>query len=156
MATTPNTNFTSGQILTAAQQNNFPRGLMAAPITNTSSQNTITTEVALNSMSITFTAEADRIYKATYMEPNISSTSGQAYFLAKFRKTNIAGTVLGTTVVATGLSQNATSLTLTATFTTTAGSTVVILTGTGSPVAQDLNRSAGFGAVFMIEDIGAA
>ena len=156
MAITPNTNFTSGQIYTAQQANNFPRGLMAAPVKTTTDQNTVSAEVALTSLTITFTAEADRTYKATYMEPYIQSSSGQCFYYGTFRKTNISGTVLGSAYVATGLTQNATSLTVTATFTTTAGPTTIIVTGTGGPAAQNLDRSAAYPAIFMIEDIGAA
>ena len=156
MAITPNTNFTSGAIYTAQQANNFPRGLMAAPVTNTTDQNTISAEVALTGMSITFTAEANRTYKATYMEPYVQSSFGQCFYYGSFRKTNISGTVLGSAYAATGLTQNASSLTVTATFTTTAGSTTIIVTGAGGPASQNLDRSTAYPAIFMIEDIGAA
>jgi hypothetical protein len=157
MAITPNTTFVAGNVLTAAQQNNFPRGLMAAVVTNTTSQNGVSSETALTSMTITFTAEANRTYKASWIEPNIDSTGGTAgYSLLRFRKTNISGTVLGGAYVATGVALNANNGHIFATFTTTAGSTTVICTATGSGANQNYSRSATVPAVFMIEDIGAA
>lgn len=157
MAVTPNTTFVAGNVYTAAQANAFPRGLMAAVVTNTTTQSGVSSETALTSMTITFTAEAGRTYKASWIEPNIDSLGGTAgTSLLKFRKTNISGTVLGAAYVATGVAQNATNGHLFATFTTTAGSTTVICTATGTGANQTYNRAATYPAVFMIEDIGAA
>ena len=64
MATTPNTDFTSGQILTAAQQNNFPRGVMGYFISTANSAVTTTT-ADITGATATFTAVANRLYKAT-------------------------------------------------------------------------------------------
>ena len=64
MAVSPNTNFTSGQILTAQQQNNFPRGVMGYALGTGNSA--FTTIADITGMSITFTAVANRLYKATF------------------------------------------------------------------------------------------
>jgi hypothetical protein len=61
MAINPNTNFTSGAILTAAQQNRFPRGVMGQ-VTRTSNYTLTAVETVIPTMSITFTAEAGRVY----------------------------------------------------------------------------------------------
>jgi hypothetical protein len=65
MAVSPNTAFTAGQILTAQQQNNFPRGVMGYAISTVNS--VVTTSVTdITGMSITFTAVANRLYRATF------------------------------------------------------------------------------------------
>lgn len=55
----PNTDFASGAILLAAQQNRFPRGVMAV---TTSTSNTIAFGF-LAGLTTTFTAVANRLYK---------------------------------------------------------------------------------------------
>jgi hypothetical protein len=57
----PNTAFTAGQILTAAEMNRVPRGVIA--ITNSSS-NTLASNI-LTGLNTTFTAEANRAYRVT-------------------------------------------------------------------------------------------
>ena len=65
MAVSPNTDFSSGAILTAQQQNNFPRGVMAYAKSTVDS--TITTSTAdITAMTGTFTAVANRLYRATF------------------------------------------------------------------------------------------
>jgi hypothetical protein len=64
MAINPNVDFVSGAILTAAQQNRFPRGIMAY---NTKTSNfTMTTSITDVGVSTTFTAVANRYYKYTF------------------------------------------------------------------------------------------
>jgi hypothetical protein len=57
---TANTNFTSGQIFTAQQANNFPRGVMG--YVEKATTQAVTAEADLG-LGITFTAEAGRVYK---------------------------------------------------------------------------------------------
>jgi hypothetical protein len=150
MAINPNTNFTAGAVLTADQQNRFPRGIMAF-VQSTTTDGTITAEeVQLTSPS--FTAVANRYYRVTYTEPNL--TGGTGYFLAQIRLTNLAGTRLtrfDNTVGAAERNVNAVWV-----GTLTAGSTVIVATlqntaGTGSAV-----RSATSPAQLFVEDIGPA
>jgi hypothetical protein len=70
----PNTDFTAGAILTAAQQNRFPRGFLGSA-TLATTQSVGTAEVDLTGMSVTFTAVAGRIYKFTGTV-NITSSGG--------------------------------------------------------------------------------
>jgi len=64
---TMNTTFTSGQILTAAQQNALPFGAVSTGVNITSlSQTGITTVVDITGASITFTAVSGRRYKASF------------------------------------------------------------------------------------------
>jgi hypothetical protein len=69
MAISPNTNFTSGQILTAAQQNQFPRGIVA--FNESTSTVGVGTSTTLTITASTFTAVANRYYKITYIEPDM-------------------------------------------------------------------------------------
>jgi hypothetical protein len=66
MAINPNTDFTSGAILTAAQQNRFPRGVMGYVTSTANSSALGGTPGDVGSMSITFTAVANRTYRATF------------------------------------------------------------------------------------------
>ena len=66
MAVSPNTDFTSGQILTAAQQNNFPRGVMGYAKSTADSTTISTTSADVPGMTVTFTAVANRLYRATF------------------------------------------------------------------------------------------
>ena len=90
---TVNTTFTAGNILTAAQMNNFGRGLMATPATSTTTDSTITAEEVM--LTYTFTAVNNRNYLLQYFEPVIVGTSGGT-LTARIRDTNISGTVLQT------------------------------------------------------------
>ena len=64
MAITPNTTFTAGNILTAAQMNRLPWGIMGYAQA-TASQSGITTETNVTGLSVTFTADSTRYYKTT-------------------------------------------------------------------------------------------
>ena len=59
----PNTTFTSGAILTAAQMNNLPFGLMGFVENTSLSQTGITTVTDITGMTITFTGIASRRYR---------------------------------------------------------------------------------------------
>jgi hypothetical protein len=78
MAVTPNTNFTSGQILTAQQQNNFPRGIMGYAISTVNMALT-TTEADITGMTATFTAVANRLYRATFSGFYQKSTTSRVF-----------------------------------------------------------------------------
>jgi len=71
MAINPNTDFTAGQVLTADQQNRFPRGVMAQTQRSTVylPDTTIT-----DLFTLTFTAVANRIYKYTLNCPSIDAS----------------------------------------------------------------------------------
>jgi hypothetical protein len=91
MAINPNTDFSSGAVLTAEQQNRFPRGVMAVG-NKTTSQIGITgiTEIVSSG---TFTAVANRYYRITFTSYNnfkITTSSVQW----RIQKTNTSGTVL--------------------------------------------------------------
>ena len=92
MAVNPNTNFSSGAVLTAAQQNRFPRGVMGA-VYRTAGNVAITNVVGdITGMTVTFTAEASRTYKATWTVtgPKDTANGWVAAYL-----TNSANTIFG-------------------------------------------------------------
>ena len=127
-------------------------------VANTTSQTGVTTEVALTSMTITFTAIANRLYRLSYFEPNIDRTGGVGtgyYFASRFRLTNTAGTQLA--IAYRQLSgTNAEAANMEATISPAAGSTVVIVSGQSENGTMNLNRSSTSPASFSIQDIGPA
>jgi hypothetical protein len=154
MAINPNTDFTAGQVLTAAQQNQFPRGIVAEG-KRTGTDAAITTEKVVVTSS-TFTAVANRYYKITFYEPEASSSSA-SYMQMAIRRTNISGTVLNAAAILNGngtTTFNGGICIAYATF--TAGSQVVVGTlacnaGTGKAGAAAANF-----AFILVEDIGPA
>lgn len=156
MAINPNTDFSSGAILTAAQQNRFPRGVMARN-TATASDTTVTVEeVQITGSS--FTAVANRYYRITYLEPYLASNTANCVFTLRIRQTNLAGAI----------QNSATSLnTVGSVFFGTAGICEAISTFSAGTVnvVGTLQASAGTGqavrsatgyAFLLVEDIGPA
>jgi hypothetical protein len=152
MAINPNTDFTAGQVLTADQQNRFPRGIMA--LDTKTADETFTVEEVTST--VTFTAVANRNYKITYFEPGIySNVSPQAEVTSRIRQTNLTGTILGVSLSA-GPNTFAQSNTLSIVKTFTAGSVTVVATlriASGSAVAS---RTATQPSMFLVEEIGPA
>ena len=158
MAVTPNTTFTSGAILTAAQQNAFPRGLMTDILSTSTSGVNLTTSPVTQLTSASFTAVTGRLYRITYYEPRIRSTTGAEPGSVKLYIFNGA-TQLSE---ASGVSFSATNVfafvTCVYVGALTAGATVITAKAdatstTGTPQIQ---RSATALAFLTIEDIGAA
>lgn len=72
--TGPNTTFIAGDTYTAAQANNFGRGLMATPATSTSpATTTFTGETQM--LAYTFTQATGRNYLLQYFEPSLTCTA---------------------------------------------------------------------------------
>jgi len=147
-----NTDFTAGQVLTAAQQNNFPRGLMGS-VTRTTSVTALGTAVAdITGMSITFTAVTGRNYKATWTISGTKvSTSGY---------TDIAFTTSGNVQVGGvtnyAVAGNFWNCSGSAIFTASSGSVTYKLRGAAENNTSAPSATAGTPIYFMIEDIGAA
>ena len=156
MAINPNTNFSSGAVLTAAQQNRFPRGIMAyAELTSLGSYtNTETVMITATQ----FTAEANRYYRFTYFEPVIQLPSGtSAYYEQRIRLTNAAGAQYAfgqqqsqsaTQTSQTGFTQTVAGL--------SAGTYTFVGTMKSSTVSTNSLYRSGFKAFILIEDIGPA
>ena len=153
MAVNPNTDFTVGQVLTAAQQNRFPRGVMAFASSATNFSIT-TTETAATGMSVTFTAVANRYYKVTYFEPNIYlGASNQVN--AGIRLTNTSGT-LYQSMAGGGNVGFAQGLHCAVVTTFTAGSKTLIGSLKVNGGTGNAGRSATEVAFMLVEDLGPA
>ena len=150
MAINPNTDFSSGAVLTAAQQNRFPRGIMNLASATTGSN--VTTE-AVQLTGSSFTAVANRYYKITYFEPN--PVNGTGYWAFRIRQTNLAGTTLNTSynVTGTGIDRQMTMIWV-GTF--SAGTVNVVATAQQTVGTGLLNRGPTVVAYLLVEDIGPA
>jgi len=71
--TGPNTTFFAGDTYTAAQANNFGRGLMASAVGATATTTTFTTEAIM--LTYTFTQATGRNYLLQYFEPSLTCTA---------------------------------------------------------------------------------
>jgi hypothetical protein len=159
MAISPNDDFTAGQVLTATECNNFPRGVMARAVNNTTSYTLTTTETIATSMTVTFTAVADRYYRITYFEPQAQTATVLSNTTATIRQTNAAGTVLNSTVFQNESAvQDQSGMICVSTNTFTAGSITVVGCAKSSSVtgAPTLVRDATRVALLLVEDIGPA
>ena len=156
MAINPNTDFSSGAILTAAQQNRFPRGVMARNEVTTTDLTITAEEIQITGSS--FTAVANRYYRITYYEPQIAlpATAG-VFSIARIRLTNLAGTQLQQGIVqnapATAINYSQPTIWV---GTLTAGSTVIVGTLSCSSGTATATRSATIPAQLTVEDIGPA
>ena len=159
MAINPNTDFSSGAVLTAAQQNRFPRGVMARATSQTSYTLTTSSTVLVTGMTVTFTAVANRYYKITYYEPQGQTPSVLGNTQTFLKQTSVTGTVLGNNVLTneTAVSdQDEMIIIKTATF--SAGSVTLVGTASVSSTAGTplLIRDATREALLLVEDIGPA
>ena len=151
MAISPNTTFTSGQILTAAQQNAFGFSTMQLQTKTTSDSpiTTIATQITLSN----FTAIANRNYKITYFEPVMfcSSGVGEATMTIKDGATTIAVSIAAVSTSVSGQGNQV--------FITTFSAGTVSLTASltyGGTGALTASRSATRQAFLLVEDIGPA
>jgi hypothetical protein len=152
MAVSPNTNFTSGQILTAAQQNNFPRGVMGYYVSTANSAIGAAT-ADITGASITFTAEANRLYRALFT-CDFSLTNSSA--LAGFYFTNSAGSSIQNIANTVSTNNGFAQITLQYLFTTTAGSVTRKMQCDVSAGTGTIRGTAGQVYMFSIEDMGPA
>jgi hypothetical protein len=160
MAINPNTTFVIGQVLTAAQANRFPFGNVA--LASSATTYTMTTAaVQTTGMTVSWTAIANRNYKVTYYEPQVTTPSTLSGFttLRLYENSVATGPQLQQ-----GFVQNSAavalsgSLTLVYVGTFSAGTRTVIGAGlassvTGTPIA---GRSALSKAFLLVEDMGPA
>ena len=156
MAISPNDNFLAGQVLTAQECNQFPRGIVAFQ-QSIASDLTITAE-EIQLTATTFTAVANRYYRITYYEPQVSTpaTAG-AFVTSAIRLTNLAGNryqlgiVQNAPATAVGYSMKTEWV-----GTLTAGSTVIVASLACSSGTATATRSANQPGQITIEDIGPA
>lgn len=160
MAINPNTDFSSGAVLTADQQNRFPRGVMARATSQTTYTLPLNPSLAIaTGMTVTFTAVANRYYKITYYEPQVQTPTVIGNSQAYLKQSTFSGTVLGNGVVINETaSQDQAGVIICKTMTFTAGTVTLVGTGgtsslTGAPTfVRDATREA----LLLVEDIGPA
>ena len=156
MAINPNTDFSTGSILTADQQNRFPRGIMAQASGNGNLGITTTETVTMTAN--TFTAVANRYYRLTYFEPIATPNAGAGnYIQLRIRLNNATGTIyaMGQSQ-ATGATSGTAVMTVTSINTFTAGSVVLVATAQVNTGNGALYRSGDFLGRLIVEDIGPA
>ena len=149
MAINPNVDFVAGAVLTASQQNRFPRGIMQI-VTGTTTVNMSGETLTLTLPA--FTAVANRYYRITYYEPSITINSGSIEL--KIRLTNTAGTVQAAAQQIAVAAEAAQGI-LTVVKTFSAGSTVLVATcnAANGNCYRDVNE---YKAQLVVEDIGPA
>lgn len=151
MAINPNTDFTTGQVLTSSQANRFPRGIMA--FTSVTASDTTITSEEVQITGASFTAVANRYYRITYYEPGISGTNTSGN--ARIRITNISGSVYQLQSVAIP-SAGGGFVSMSAITTLTAGSTNFVATLASDAGTIQASRSSTRYAFLLVEDIGPA
>jgi hypothetical protein len=152
MAISPNTTFSSGAILTAAQMNALPWGIVALG-TSTATDNFTVEETEITAT--TFTAVANRYYRISYFEPKLYASGGTNEVNMRIRLNNVTGTLqqTGWTLGSSTTGQNSTT-SFVKTF--PAGATVLVATLQISASSGTAERSSTQFAYLLVEDIGPA
>ena len=154
----PNTQFSSGAVYTADQAIRFPRGIMGSA-TSTSSQNLSTTPTIATGMSVTFTAETGRLYKITYLEPEVQTpTVAGGDSIISIKLTDATTTALSASVLVTpsaAKTENQMTTITIESFASAGSKTYVGVASTSSTTGTpQLQRSATRQAILIVEDIG--
>lgn len=150
MAIAPNTTFVSGAILTAAQMNALPFGVVAFASVG-ASDTSITAEETQITCSA-FTAIANRYYKVTYFEPRMYGATSAAGMTMRIK--NGATVLTRADVYCVTTTEQTGTASYVSTFTAgskTLTATLQYQTGTGI-AARDANSIA----YILVEDIGPA
>jgi len=157
--TTPNLTFTVGQVLTAAQQNNFPFGVVTYVRDTTATIFNNLTTVQELFRSGAFTPVAGRLYRCTYSIGGVSKGSNLGNIDISMRKDTTAGTVLNNSLYS-GVPLNqilpfSTSVFLTSTQMGTASFIPVLCVQANTAGINVANSATAIGTI-LFEDIGLA
>jgi uncharacterized protein YerC len=140
-------------VLTAQECNQFPRGIVAFA-QSTANDATITAE-EIQLTASTFTAVANRYYRITYYEPQVTTGASTATITSRIRLTNLAGTQYQLGIFNESAS-TATAMNTVWVGTLTAGSTVIVASLQCSSGTATATRSTTAPGQITIEDIGPA
>jgi hypothetical protein len=155
MAISPNTTFTTGSVFTASQANAYGFSTVANVRNTTASIAGVTTVVDLTGMSVTFTAIANRNYKASfhiYGIPTVTNACYSVYLQQGATILQVANTNGGVAAVGTTISG-----VWVGTF--SAGSVTLKLTGQltgGSTGTIKFEAASVLPWILVVEDIGPA
>jgi hypothetical protein len=146
-----NTTFTSGAILTAAQMNNLPWGVVGYAVKTT--DQTVTTEADVSGLTVTWTAVAGRVYKFS-ATLNVFSTAGSDTAVYLNDNSSNVKESLGT--IAANAQQTRTFIWYVTGI--TAGSKTYKLKAAGSnaTIVYGSSIRASIASQFIVEDMGAA
>jgi hypothetical protein len=156
-----NTTFTAGAILTAAQMNNLPWGIVAATAGGTSGSGyvartagdlTVTTSTAdLTGMTVTWTAVANAIYKISFFVTGVKNTaSGKV----DIQVVGNAGAVIATATQFNAVSGARFTLSGSAIIAPAAGSQIAKLNATAENNTATISAVSGTPAFLIVEMIG--
>jgi hypothetical protein len=153
MAINPNTNFTAGQILTADQQNRFPRGIVAYG-ENTTASGVIIAE-AIQISAVTFTAVANRYYQIQYYENDVYN-GGSTTITPRIRLNNVTGTIQASArrIEQTANTNQLSFITRIMTF--SAGSVTLVATMQATSGGIIIDRTATSAGYLSVTDLGPA
>ena len=154
MAISPNTDFSSGQILTATNANQWPRGIMQRVASTSSTTGTNTETVTLTLPA--FTAVANRYYRITYFEPYIETLAAAVEIDARIRMTNISGAIIARVETFVTTLNAETFVRAEFVGTLSAGSTVVVATIRSIGGNSNVYGSSEYNRLLWVEDIGPA
>jgi hypothetical protein len=155
MAISPNNSFTVGQVLTSAECNNFPFGVVALATNASASQAGTINVVDLTGMSVTFTAIANRNYKVSYHVYGIPTVTN-ACFSVNLQQ---GATIKQIGISNAGLSGVGATTSAVYVGTFSAGSVTLKLTGeltSGSTGSITFTAVSVLPWILVVEDIGPA
>jgi hypothetical protein len=150
MAINPNTDFSTGQVLTAAQQNRFPRGVMS--LVQNAGSGAVSLPAATNTTLLTapaFTAVANRYYRITWQEPELNAGTGTIALKLQNGATVLMNkTYSGSPIYIAGIVTTVTTF--------SAGSVTITAIANPTTTGGAYRGSGGYVATLVIEDIGPA
>lgn len=156
---TPNTTFTAGQILTAAQMNNVPFGVVSRTYNTTGTLTVNSTVETSLFQAPAFTPVAGRLYRCTYSIGYVVKTNNGGNINIRMRKDTTAGTILNDSLYSSlGVSVYvpfSTSILLTSTEMGTASFVPVVSVVANTSGFEAANTGDTHGTI-LFEDIGLA
>ena len=145
----PNDDFTAGQVLTAQECNQFPRGIMGVSLRNT---NFAPTSTASDFGSITFTAVANRYYKYSLFVPGADADAARLLTVNLVDASNVSVNTYTQTLRGAGVFD---LVAFTTVRTETAGSLTRKIRMSTSAGNASMCSATSIG-VFVVEDLGPA
>jgi hypothetical protein len=151
MAITPNTTFTAGAVLTAAQMNRLPWGVVGVA-SKTASQTGITAATDVTGLSVTWTADSSRIYMISLHALLLKETNNGLVWLRVTNASNVQSGSFLQTIPATEYAQG----NLTIYETGLSGSQTRKVRAEASAASVTVDCASDTPAILIVQDIGQA